>query len=165
MITNQLKEHIIQGWLLYVIRSWFPFFTSFHLAEASPSTFSSLYTLVCAVVQKYHKTYFIYNYSHFWYSFCNQPVLLARLENVNKLWNNNHAHRNQNKNKTKLRHIKIDHALYCSIQPTNNSMVSLKDGFTVWRQSQKEDFLSIRRTGKGSTCFYCYLINLICKIR
>ena len=27
-----------------------PFFTSFHLAEASPSTFSSLYTLVCAVV-------------------------------------------------------------------------------------------------------------------
>ena len=156
MITNQLKEHIIQGWLLYVIRSWFPFFTSFHLAEASPSTFLSLYTLVCAVVQKYHKTYFIYNYSHFWYSFCNQPVSLARLENVNKLWNNNHAHRNQNKNKTKLRHIKIDHALYCSIQPTNNSMVSLKDGFTVWRQSQKEDFLSIRRTGKGSTCFYCY---------
>ena len=108
-----------------------PFFTSFHLAEASPSTFSSLYTLVCAVVLKYHKMYFIYNYSHFWYSFCNQPVLLAQLENVNKLWNNNHAHRNQNKNKTKLRHFQIDHALYWSIQPTNNAMVSLKDGFTV----------------------------------
>ena len=101
MITNQLEEHIIQGWLLYVVRSWFPFFTSFHLAEASPSAFSSLYTLVCAVVQKYHKMYFIYNYSHFWYSFCNQSVLLAQLENVSKLWNNNHAQRNQNKNKTK----------------------------------------------------------------
>ena len=44
----------------------------------------------------------------------------------------------QNKNKTKLRHIQIDHAFYCT-----RSMVSLKDGFTVWRQSQKEDFLSI----------------------
>ena len=27
-------------------------------------------------------------------------------------------------------------------QPTNNAMVSLKDGVTVWGQSQKEDFLS-----------------------
>ena len=68
-------------------------------------------------------------------------------ENVNKLWNNDrivHANeRNQNKNKTKLRHIQIDHTLFCSIQPTNNAMVSLKDGSTVWRQSQKEDFLSL----------------------
>ena len=45
--------------------------------------------------------------------------------------------RNQNKNKTK--HV-TDQALYCSIYPTN---VSLKDGCTLWRQSQKEDFLSI----------------------
>ena len=51
--------------------------------------------------------------------------------------------RNQNKNKTKSRHIQIDFRLYCSIQPTDNAMVSLKDGFTVWRQSQKEYFLSI----------------------
>ena len=43
--------------------------------------------------------------------------------------------RNQNKNKTKLRHIQIDHALYCSFQNTYNAMVSLKDGFTVSRQS------------------------------
>ena len=68
-------------------------------------------------------------------------------ENVNKLWNNNwivHLNeRNQNKNKTKSRHIQIDHTLFCSIQPTNNAMVPLKDGFTVWRQSQKEDFLSL----------------------
>ena len=35
------------------------------------------------------------------------------------------------KNKTKSRHIQVDLALYCSIQPTNNAMVSLKYGFTV----------------------------------
>ena len=39
--------------------------TSFHLAEASLSAFSWLYTLVCAVVQKYHEMSFIYDYPHF----------------------------------------------------------------------------------------------------
>ena len=43
---------------------------------------------------------------------------------------------NSNKNKTKLRHIRIDHTFYCWIQPTNNAVVSLKDGFTVWHHSQ-----------------------------
>ena len=38
---------------------------SFYLAEPSLSAFSWLYTLVCAVVQKYHEISFIYNYSHF----------------------------------------------------------------------------------------------------
>ena len=47
-----------------LILSGFPL-TSFHLAEASLSAFSWLYTLVCAVVQKYHEMSFIYNYSHF----------------------------------------------------------------------------------------------------
>ena len=46
---------------------------------------------------------FIYNYSHFQYSFYKQPVLFQQLENVNKLWNSNRAvhlnERNQNKNK------------------------------------------------------------------
>ena len=49
--------------------------TSLHLAEASLTTFLWVYTLVCAVVQKYNKISFIYSYSYFWYSFCNQPVL------------------------------------------------------------------------------------------
>ena len=40
-------------------------FTSFHLAEASLSALSWLYTLVCAGVQKCHEMSFIYNYSHF----------------------------------------------------------------------------------------------------
>ena len=52
--------------------------------------------------------------------------------------------RNQNKNKTKSRHIQIDHAFYYSILSENNVMVSLKDGFTAWSQSQKEDFLSTK---------------------
>ena len=53
------------------------------------------------------------------------------------------SERNQVKNKTSSRHIQTDHAFYCSILPTNNAMELLKDGLTVWRQSQKEDFLSI----------------------
>ena len=120
--------------------------TSFHLAEASLSAFSWLHTLVRAVGLKYHEMSFIYSYSYFQYSFCNQPILFAQLEKVNKLWNSNrtvHVNEpNQNKNKTKLCHIQIDHAFYCSIQPTNNAMVSLKDGFTVQYQIRKENFLS-----------------------
>ena len=101
-----------------LILSGFPF-TSFHLAEALLSDFLWLYTLVSALVQKYYEMSFIYNYSHYWYSFSNQPVLFAQFENVNKLWNNNltmHVNeRNQNKSKTKSSNIQIDHAFYCSI--------------------------------------------------
>ena len=81
--------------------------TSFHLVEALLSAFPWLYTLSYAVAQKYYKMSFIYIHSHFWYPFCNQPVLLAQLENVNKLWNNNRiVHVNErNQNKTKLRHV------------------------------------------------------------
>ena len=39
--------------------------TSFYLAEPSLSAFSWLYSLECAVVQKYHEMSFIYNYSRF----------------------------------------------------------------------------------------------------
>ena len=83
----------------HLILSGFPL-TSFYLAEASQSAFSWLYTIMCAVVQKYHEMSFIYNYSHFWYLFCNQPVL-------NKVWNNNHTvHMNErNRNKIKPSHV------------------------------------------------------------
>ena len=61
----------------------------------------------------------IYKYSHFEYSFCNQPDLFAQLENVSKLRNNNRTmhvnERNQSKNKTKSPHTQIDHAFYCLI--------------------------------------------------
>ena len=39
--------------------------TFFHLTEASLSAISWIYTLVCAVEQKYHEMSFIYNHSHF----------------------------------------------------------------------------------------------------
>ena len=52
----------------------------------------------------------IYNYSHFLYSFCNQPVLFAQLENVNELCNNNGIMpvNERFKNKNKSCHIQID---------------------------------------------------------
>ena len=77
MITNQLKENIIQGWLLYVIRSFlqvaFVFsFNSlilssfplpfFHLAETSLCFLVPLYSYVCSY-PKYHEMSFIHNYS------------------------------------------------------------------------------------------------------
>ena len=78
MIANQLKENIMQGWLFMLsstsFRSDFVFsinslilfsfpLTSFHLAETSLYAFSWLYSLVCAVVQKYEMS-FIYNCLH-----------------------------------------------------------------------------------------------------
>ena len=85
-----------------LILSGFPL-TSSLLAEASLSVFSWLHALVCAVAQKYHEMSFIYNYSHFYYSFRNQSVLFAQFENVNKLWNNNRTVQmnERNRNKTK----------------------------------------------------------------
>ena len=115
--------------------------TFLHLAEVSLSAFSWLYTLMCEVAQKYHEMYFTCN--HFYYSFCHQLALFAQREKVNKLWNNNHTvHENERNQNKKSCLIQIEHSFHCLIYPTNNTMVSLKDGFTVWRQSQKEDFLS-----------------------
>ena len=48
----------------------------------------------------------------------------------------------QNQNKKSCL-IQIEHLFHCSIYPTNNAMVSLKVGFTVWCQSLKEEFSSI----------------------
>ena len=112
--------------------------TFLHLAEASLSAFSWLYTLVCEVVQKYHEMYFTYN--HFLYSFCNQPALFAQGENVNKLWNNNRTVHVNEQDQSKSCLIQIEYLLHCSIYPTKNADVSLKDAFTFWYQSQKEDF-------------------------
>ena len=73
--------------------------------------------------------------------------LFVQLESVNKLWNNEmwtYVNKwNQNKNKTKSCQIQIDHAFYYSIYSTSDAIVSLTDGFTIWRKNQKKDFLSI----------------------
>ena len=48
------------------------------------------------------------------------------------------SERFKNKNKIKSRHIQIGNLAH-----KKNAMVSLKDGVTVWRWSQKKDFLSM----------------------
>ena len=79
MLSGHFFSSIFVFSIVSLILSGSPL-TSFHLAESSPSTFSWLYTHVCEVVQKYQEMSFIYNYSHFQYSFCNQPVLFAQSE-------------------------------------------------------------------------------------
>ena len=80
MITSQLKESIIQRWLLYVIRSflqvdfrcqyqlincvWLSFdFFSFSWS-LTICFFVALYSFVCSF-PKISRNFFIYNYSHF----------------------------------------------------------------------------------------------------
>ena len=37
------------------------------------------------------------------YLFCNQPILFAQLEDVNKLWNNNHTVHMNERNRSKMK--------------------------------------------------------------
>ena len=59
-------------------------------------------TLLCVQLPK-----IIYNYLYFWYSFSNQSILLAQLEDVNKLWDNsvNVNEQNNNNKKTEPNHV------------------------------------------------------------
>ena len=47
--------------------------------------FVALYSCVCGCPKISRNVFFIYNYSQFYYWFCNQLVLFVQLENVNKL--------------------------------------------------------------------------------
>ena len=83
MITNQLKENIIQGWLLHVIRSFLQFgfrfqyqlinfvwlsFGFFSFSWSLTTCFClALYSFVCSNPKV--SNVFFYNFSHFWYSF------------------------------------------------------------------------------------------------
>ena len=129
VIINKLKEDIIQGWLLYVIRSllqlgfrfqyqlinlvWlsFDFFSfSWSLYLFFVCFFFWLYTLVCSVVQKYQEMSFIYNYSHFLVFILQSNCFFCTT------WKHKETmERNHNKNKTKPRRIQIDHVFSCWI--------------------------------------------------
>ena len=74
-------------------------------AEASLSTFSWLYIFLCAVVQKYHEMLFIYNYSHFLYSFWNQRVLFAQPEGKQTMEQQPHRACEWKKSKQKQNHV------------------------------------------------------------
>ena len=88
----------------------------------------------CAVVQKCQKC-LLFIIIHIFGTRFAINVLFEQLQNVNKLWNNKrtmHVNKqSQNENKTKSHHIQIDHTFCSSILPKNNTIVSLKDGFTV----------------------------------
>ena len=130
MITNQLKENVIQGWLFrsflqVSFRFQYQFINlvllSFDLSSFRWSHticfFVPLYSCVCScpkisllfIIIHIFSTHFVVNLFY----------LHNNLETIIKLWNNNRTvhvnERNQNKNKTKSRHIQIDHGLYCSI--------------------------------------------------
>ena len=151
LITNQLKENVIKGWLLDVIRSFFQGsflfqyqlinlawiffgFDFIHLLKPHYLLFRG-FILLCVQLSKNITKCFFYYHSSFWYSFCNHPALFAQLENVNRLLNNNRTvHVNELKTKTKPNHVTFQ-LTTGSIGIVDTAMVSLKDGFTVWRQS------------------------------
>ena len=128
MITNQLKEHIIQRGLLYVIRSFLQVGFRFQYQLINLSGFPKPhyllfrgFILMCVQLSKNTTRRLLFINIHILSvnSFCYQPISFVQLENVNKLWKNNRAvyvnKRNQNKNKTKSRQIQVNHAFYYSI--------------------------------------------------
>ena len=72
--------------------SWLAFFSLLFI-QLKPHylRFSGFILLYVQLPKKYYEMSFIYDYSHFQYPYCNQPVLFAQLENVNKLQINNHT--------------------------------------------------------------------------
>ena len=72
-------------------------------AETSLTTFSWLYILVCAVVQKYRKMFYLLNLK----TYINYGTTTAPCTWMNKI------KQKQNKNQNKARHIQIEHAFYC----------------------------------------------------
>ena len=115
-----------------LILSSFPL-TFFHLAEASLSAFSRLYTLVCAVVQNYLQIFIFL-------VFIFRPFfLLSQLKNVNKLWNNNRTvHVNEpNQTKKKPSHVTFKmttrHIVRFSLQTRqwHHSRMALRSDATV----------------------------------
>ena len=132
MITNQLKENIIQRWLLYVTKSFLQvsfhfqyqlinlawlFFTSFHLAEASLSAFLWLYTFVCNCPKMLRNIFYIWLFTFL-------VLILQSTCFICTIWKckqtieqqqQRACEQNQNESETKSGHIQIGHACYCSM--------------------------------------------------
>ena len=97
MITNQLKENIIQGWLLYVIKSYLqvglPFqYQNINLAWLSHDLFSFRwnliffygFTLLYVQLSKNITKCLLFITIHIFSTHC----FICTIEKVNKLWNN-----------------------------------------------------------------------------
>ena len=106
MITNQVKENIIQGWLLFVLRSFFlaGFCFQYQLINFdwlyfdSISDFWWLYTLLCIVAQKYHN-FFLFIIIHIFST--HSAINLFYLHNTPCMWTN------KIKTKTKSSHVRF----------------------------------------------------------
>ena len=102
--------------------------------------FVALYFFVCSCPKISRNAFFIYNYSHFLYSFWNQRVLFAQPEGKQTMEQQPHRVCEWKKSKQKQNHVtfKLSTRFIVCFKPTNNAMVSLKDGFIVWHHSQKK---------------------------
>ena len=133
MITNPRMTiiYIIQGWLLYMLsgpsfRTAFVFsinslilygflLTFFHLAEAS--AFSWLYTLACAVVQKYHEMSFIIIIYIYGTHFESTYFICTTWKRKQTIEQQPHLACERTKSKQKQNQVtsySIDYAFYCS---------------------------------------------------
>ena len=111
MITNQLKENIIQGWLSDIIRSflrvgshfqhqlinfvWFSDFFSFS-GSLIICFLLALYSYVCCCPKISQNVFYLWLWLFFFFYILstfgiNLLAIFAQLENVNKLWNNKHT--------------------------------------------------------------------------
>ena len=116
LLTNQLKENIIQGWLLLVM-------TSFHVNEVSVSAFSWLYSLTCAVVQKYQICTFLVLILQ---SIC---FIFTTWKRKQTMGQQTHLACEQTKSKPKQNQLMSYSNWPCVL------LFGLAGVFTVWRQS------------------------------
>ena len=98
----------------------FGFLLTFHLAEASLFAFLWLSTLVCAIVQKYHKFFYLKLIIFLLLILQSTCFICSTWKRKQTMEQKPHraCERTKDikmKNKTKSRHIQIDYALYCLI--------------------------------------------------
>ena len=125
MVINQkqLKENIIQGWQLRVIRSflqvgfrsqyqliylvWLSFDLFWFSWSLTICFFVALYSCVCSCRKMSRKVFYLYLFTFL--------VLILQFGTTEApcMWTN--EIQTWNKTKTKLRYIQIDHVFYCSI--------------------------------------------------
>ena len=118
-----------------LILSGFPL-TFFHLAETSlsASLFRCFILLSVQLSKNIRKLFYLYLFTFLVFilqSTCFICIPRKRKQTMEQQPNRVRERTKSKQKQNQARHIQIDHAVYCSIQPTNNSVVSLKDGFPV----------------------------------
>ena len=154
--NQSVKKSIIQRWLLYVIRSFLQVGFRFqhqliNLVWLSFDFFSFSWSLAiwfCVALYSWVWSYskILRNFFYL-YLFAFLVLILQSTCFICTTWKRKQTMEQQpnrvceqakSKQNVTSRQIQIDHVIYYLIQSTNNVMVSLKDEFTIWRQSQKD---------------------------